>query len=174
MKNLIFINGTMGVGKTATSRQLQKLLPNCVFLDGDWCWDADPFIVTEETKDMVQRNISYLLNSFLRCTAYENIVFCWVMHMERIIGDLLTLLTTQDYNLYKFSLVCSESALKSRLQKDIDSGIRDAGILERSLPRLKNYLNMDTVRIDVSEITAEQAASVIYEQIIGRIGSDAK
>ncbi|NLL98695.1 MAG: nucleotide kinase, partial [Tepidanaerobacter sp.] len=27
MKNLIFINGTMGVGKTATSRELQKLLP---------------------------------------------------------------------------------------------------------------------------------------------------
>jgi len=32
MKNLIFINGTMGVGKTATSRELQKILPNCVFL----------------------------------------------------------------------------------------------------------------------------------------------
>ncbi len=32
MKNLIFINGTMGVGKTATGRELQKLLPNVFFL----------------------------------------------------------------------------------------------------------------------------------------------
>jgi len=38
MKNLIFINGTMGVGKTTTSKILLKLLPECVFLDGDWCY----------------------------------------------------------------------------------------------------------------------------------------
>jgi broad-specificity NMP kinase len=50
MKNLIFINGTMGVGKTTTSLELKKILPKCVFLDGDWCWDMSPFIVTEETK----------------------------------------------------------------------------------------------------------------------------
>ena len=43
----------MGVGKTTVCRQLKKELPNSVFLDGDWCWDADPFQVTEETKTMV-------------------------------------------------------------------------------------------------------------------------
>jgi hypothetical protein len=29
----------MGVSKTATCRELQKILPRNVFLDGDWCWD---------------------------------------------------------------------------------------------------------------------------------------
>lgn len=43
MKRLILIGGTMGVGKTAVCRELQKLLPGNVFLDGDWCWDAVPF-----------------------------------------------------------------------------------------------------------------------------------
>lgn len=33
--NLIFINGTMGAGKTTVSRALQKLMPPCVFADGD-------------------------------------------------------------------------------------------------------------------------------------------
>jgi len=33
-----FYKWNHGVGKTATSRELQKLLSNCVFLDGDWCW----------------------------------------------------------------------------------------------------------------------------------------
>ena len=37
MKTLYFINGAMGVGKTAVSRALQKMLPDCAFLDGDWC-----------------------------------------------------------------------------------------------------------------------------------------
>ena len=47
----------MGVGKTTVSQQLKKTLRNSVFLDGDLCWDADPFQVTEETKKMVMQNI---------------------------------------------------------------------------------------------------------------------
>lgn len=54
---------------------IEKDLPNSVFLDGDWCWDADPFQVTEETKEMVMQNICCLLNNFLHCTAYENVIF---------------------------------------------------------------------------------------------------
>ena len=80
MKTLYLIGGTMGVGKTAVSQQLKHDLPNAVFLDGDWCWDASPFQVTEETKAMVTENICYLLNQFLHCSAYENVIFCWVMH----------------------------------------------------------------------------------------------
>ena len=53
MKNLYLIGGTMGVGKTTVCRQLKEDLPRSVFLDGDWCWDASPFQVTEETKTMV-------------------------------------------------------------------------------------------------------------------------
>ena len=82
MKTLYLIGGTMGVGKTAISQQLKKDLPNSVFLDGDRCWDADPFQVTEETKEMVMQNICCLLNNFLHCTAYENVIFCWVMHKQ--------------------------------------------------------------------------------------------
>ena len=39
MKTLYLIGGTMGVGKTSACRALQQLLPNSVFLDGDWCWN---------------------------------------------------------------------------------------------------------------------------------------
>ena len=50
MKNLYLIGGTMGVGKTTVCRMLKKKMEKAVFLDGDWCWDADPFVVTDETK----------------------------------------------------------------------------------------------------------------------------
>ncbi|MCI9578727.1 MAG: AAA family ATPase, partial [Oscillibacter sp.] len=49
MKRLYLIGGPMGVGKTAACRELQRRLNRSVFLDGDWCWDANPFRVTEET-----------------------------------------------------------------------------------------------------------------------------
>ncbi|MBR4889408.1 MAG: AAA family ATPase, partial [Clostridia bacterium] len=63
-KTLYLIGGTMGVGKTTTCRQLQQKLPDCVFLDGDWCWDMHPFTVNAETKKMVVENIAFLLNQF--------------------------------------------------------------------------------------------------------------
>ena len=85
----------MGVGKTSVCRQLNRDLENSVFLDGDWCWNATPFVVTDETKEMVMDNICHLLNNFLRCTAYQNVVFCWVMHEQSILDELLSRLHTE-------------------------------------------------------------------------------
>lgn len=166
MKNLIFINGTMGVGKTATSRELQKLLPYCAFLDGDWCWDMSPFIVNDETKKMVIDNISYLINNFISCSVFENIIFCWVMHEQSIIDDLLSRLGRNDYKLYKFSLVCTERALISRIAKDIKNGVRTEDVIDRSVSRLGSYYQMDTDKIDVSNISAKEAAETIFMQIM--------
>jgi adenylate kinase family enzyme len=165
MKNLIFINGTMGVGKTTISKELQKLLPNCIFLDGDWCWDMSPFIVTDETKKMVLDNISYLLNNFISCSEYKNIIFCWVMHEESILDDVLSRLNKDDCIIHKFSIVCSEQTLISRITKDINQGIRKNDVIERSVPRLNNYFQMDTRKIDVSYISAKEAAEIIYKLI---------
>src|ERR1700759_108510 len=102
MKNLIIVGGTMGVGKTATCRELQKILPRNVFLDGDWCWDMQPFAVTAETIAMVNGNIAHLLNSFLACSEFENVIFCWVLHEQRILDDLLAALNLGDCRTYSF------------------------------------------------------------------------
>lgn len=63
MKTIYLIGGTMGVGKTTVCQHLKIKLNNSVFLDGDWCWDAHPFQVTEETKKMVLHNICFCLIS---------------------------------------------------------------------------------------------------------------
>lgn len=155
----------MGVGKTATSRELQRLLPKCVFLDGDWCWDMNPFIVTNETKNMVEDNICYILNNFLRCSEYENIIFCWVMHEEYIIKSIQSRLNLQNTILYKISLICSEQSLLERISKDVENGIRTKDAIERSIARLNNYILMNTIKIDVSNIDSKQAAQQIINYI---------
>lgn len=150
MKKLFLIGGTMGVGKTAVSQVLKYKLPNSVFLDGDWCWDSHPFFVTEETKEMVMQNICSVLNNFLQCSVYENIIFCWVMHEQKIIDDILSHLNTSNCRIITISLVCSEQELIRRIQKDIDDGIRTADLIERSISRISLYQNLDTVKIDTS------------------------
>ena len=150
MKRLYLLGGTMGVGKTTVSQQLKQDLPNSVFLDGDWCWDADPFQVTEETKSMVIRNICYLLNSFLHCTAYENIIFCWVMHEQSILDAITNRLDTDNCKVTKISLTADEIILRNRLASDITRGIRTADIIDRSVARINLYSLLDTVKIDTS------------------------
>ena len=86
--------------------QEQKMtLEHAVFLDGDWCWDAQPFVVNEETKAMVIRNICFLLNNFLHCSAYENIIFCWVMHEQEIIDSIVGSLDMENCQLKCISLL---------------------------------------------------------------------
>lgn len=161
MKQLFMLGGTMGVGKTAVSRELQKQLPDCVMLDGDWCWDADPFLVTAETRRMVLQNIVFLLRQFLACSAYQNIVFCWVMH-EKAIGDsILEQLNLRDCRVHRLSLVCTEEVLRSRLQKDIAAGRRQVDILPRSIARLPLYQQMAVETFDTSSLTPAQAAQTI-------------
>lgn len=169
MKRLILVGGAMGVGKTSACRALQQRLERCVFLDGDWCWDMRPFVVNEETKRMVLENICFLLNQFLACSAYENVLFCWVMHRQEILDALLAKLNLAGVELWTFSLTAEPGALAERIQRDIARGVRESGALERSLDYLKGYGRLNTEKIDVSRIGAAQAA----EQILTRMGVDA-
>ena len=163
MKALYLIGGTMGVGKTTISQQLKKDLPNSVFLDGDWCWDAYPFRVTEETKEMVIRNICFLLNSFLRCTAYDNIIFCWVMHEQSIIDRIINELDTSTCRVIKLSLMTDEENLGNRLSSDIARGIRTADVIDRSIGRIGMYRSLDTIKIDTSNKTVREIADEILK-----------
>lgn len=161
MKTLYLIGGTMGVGKTAVSQQLKRDLPRSVFLDGDWCWDSDPFQVTEETKTMVLDNICHLLNNFLHCSAYENVIFCWVMHEQSIIDSILEKLGTDNCTAKCISLMADESNLRKRLTADIEKGLRTPDIIGRSIARLPLYHTLSTTKINTCGKTVRAIADEI-------------
>ena len=150
----------MGIGKTTVCQYLKKELFNSVFLDGDWCWDASPFQVTDETKGMVLDNITHVLNNFIRCSAYENIIFCWVMHEQSIIDTILKKLDLSDCRVRSISLIAGEKVVRERIASDIAKGIRTPDAVERSLARLPLYQKLNTIKIDttgksVPEISVE-------------------
>ena len=163
MKTLYMIGGTMGVGKTTVCQLLKQDLPNSVFLDGDWCWDASPFQVTDETKAMVTNNICYLLNNFLKCSAYENIIFCWVMQEQSIIDFILKNLDTQNCDVKCVSLVADEKTLRERLSMDVERGIRSEDVIERSIARIPMYQALNTVKIVTNAKTAAAIANEIKQ-----------
>ena len=164
MKHCYLIGGTMGVGKTTVCQLLKKRLPNAVFLDGDWCWDADPFQVTEETKMMVVDNICHLLNNFLSCSVYDNIIFCWVMHQQEIIDDICSRLNLSEAKLHCISLICDEDSLCQRLKKDVADGIRQEDVIARSVQRLPLYEKLRSEKVDTTAKSPEEIAAFIAEK----------
>lgn len=166
MKCLLLVGGTMGVGKTAACQALKKMLPNCVFLDGDWCWDADPFRVTEETKAMVLDNICHLLSNFLTCSAYEHVVFCWVMHEQAIPDEILSRLPLGDCSVHAVSLICDEATLRARLEADVRAGIRQPDVIERSLARLPLYAKLNTAKLDTTGKSVDEVAEAVRAMLL--------
>ena len=151
----------MGVGKTTICQQLKSELNNSVFLDGDWCWDASPFRVTEETKAMVTDNICHLLNNFLHCSAYDNVIFCWVMHQQGIIDSIIQELDLANCDVKVISLMTDTKCLEERLMNDIEKGIRSADVLSRSMERIPLYQELNTIKID----TCNKSVQTIVDEI---------
>lgn len=163
MKHLYLIGGTMGIGKTTAGKIMKNMINHSVFLDGDWCWDMNPFQVTDETKKMVMKNICCLLQNFLSCSACEHVIFCWVLHEQDIIQEILDHLDCRDVSVHKISLICTPGKLRERLEKDVEQGIRSPGIFERSLARIPLYEKLDTLKICVSELTPQETAEKILQ-----------
>lgn len=163
MKTLYLLGGPMGVGKTAVGQELKRRLKNSVFLDGDWCWDSHPFQVTGETRTMVMDNICHLLNNFLHCEAYENVIFCWVMDRSEILEEILGRIDTGNCKVKSLSLICSPGALKERLERDVAVGRREPDVVGRSLERLPLYGVLDTRKVETTALTVAQVAEAILK-----------
>lgn len=153
MKKLIIINGTMGVGKTATCKELNKKLENSVWLDGDWCWMMNPFVVNEENKQMVLDNITYILKNFINNSSFQYVIFNWVIQYEEIFNMILSQLSDLEFHVIKITLTCSEKRLKERIELDIKNNLREEECISASLERFPLYKNMNTIKIDNSDIS---------------------
>jgi len=83
------------------------------------------------------------------------------MDKQDIINDILSRLIMVECTGIVISLVCSEDELKKRLKRDINSGVRNADIRQRSIERLPLYKELDTIKIDVSKKTVKEIKDVI-------------
>lgn len=157
MKHVYLIGGPMGIGKSTICNQLNQDLDHSVFLDGDWCWNMDPFIVNQDTKNMVLDNITHCLNNFIHTPGIENIIFCWVMHKQDIIDKIIQKLDTEGVDIHLISLICEKEELIKRMLIDR----RDNQTIRKSLQYLELYKDLDTQKIDVTTLDVQKTVDKI-------------
>jgi broad-specificity NMP kinase len=154
MKNLIVVGGPMGVGKSSACRELLNRTDKAVWLDGDWCWTMHPWQVNSETRAMVERNIIDLLRSFLACSAYETVIFDWVLHTDTVTHVILAGLRDLECRIVRVSLVCSPEELRARL---IGDG-RPSSAVAEAVERLSLYQSLEAPCLDTTGLTVSQVA----------------
>lgn len=147
MKTLLMVNGPPGTGKTSVCRILNKSI-NSVWLDGDWCWMMNPFIVNSENKSMAEDNIIHLLRNFLTNSSVETVIFSWVIPRDSIHDRLVERLKDLDFRLLKITLLCSAEILRQRME---NQG-RPRERIENSVASLGQYWEMNTRKIDTTNL----------------------
>jgi len=164
MKKLIIINGAPGVGKTTTCMELREILPKNVFLDGDWCWYSNPFVLTDETKKLFETNLSFLLNSFIACSEFENIILSICTRHKHLIQQRINNLDMTNTVANQFILYCQKNTRMQRINDDMSMRKRRADIFEN--PKWETaFDHIQTQKIDTTNLTARQVAKIIADNL---------
>lgn len=112
---------------------------------------------------MVLGNIRHTLSSFLRCSAFENVIFCWVLHRQDIRDAVLAGLDTDGWRVVHVSLVCAPETLRRRLEEDVRRGLRSPDVIGRALDYLPLYDALEVPRLDTTDLTPAQAAQTLAD-----------
>ncbi len=165
MKKLIFIGGTMGVGKSTLAQSLMTKLPSAVYLDGDWCWYTKPWILNEETRKIVILNVEDMLRRFIESKSYETIIFTWILYDNAIIKEITDALPMEKVKFYNISLIADEKTIVERLERDIEVGLRPLIVIPRSKERLKHFKNVSSIHVDTKEKTKEEVLNEVLNLV---------
>ena len=150
------IGGPPWVGKTACAAEVFRALENSAWLDGDDVWQVNPFSVEDPRIRKADKNVSFVLNTYLELD-FDYIVYSSILLAnEEIADNILDAIEMIDYNRILFMLVCTMDALKER-------SIKRDGESSPGWYFVKEAENRDAVHIDTTNLTPQEAASKILD-----------
>lgn len=106
-----------------------------------------------------------MLGQFLSCSAFENVLFCWVLHQWEITEALLQRLPLEGVQVRTFSLMARPETLRAHLEKDVKAGLRTWDVVDRSLVRLPLYDALPTEKLWVDGLTPEETAERLWKML---------
>lgn len=152
-QKLIIISGSPCVGKTTVATSLFESYENSAYCDGDWMWCVNPFSVEDPRLRNGDKNMSYVLSTYLNSN-FDYVIFSSVVVMyESIRKSILNDITSNDYMVIGFTLTCSEETLTQRHKKRGDDN--DVSFEWLSLEPYPNDFVINTDNKTVAQIVSE-------------------
>ena len=158
MKKLIIISGGPCVGKSTVGKRVFEHYSNSAYCDGDWCWCVNPESIRDNRQQYGDRNMAFLLSTYLEA-GYDYVVFSSVVMTEPETRErVIRCISSQDYELHSFRLVCSEDTLKGRF--DAKGGRAAVSFFWAETPSVPGEQIIDT-----DNKTPEQVAREIWRAV---------
>ena len=160
MKNLLFLCGTNGIGKTTICKEIVRTLPNSAYVDSDPCRVMNPFVIDDNTIPTISKNISDMILNYFNCPIIQTVIFSYGFHGRRkeVFENVISQLPSVEYNFIPYLLWCSEDENIKRMISDN----RSVNRIERTINQSrKAFQNIPYHRIDITDMTANQAANMI-------------
>lgn len=163
MKNLLFLCGPNGIGKTTISKEIVRILPKTAYVDSDPCRFMNPFVLDDDTIPTISKNISDLILNYFNCPVVETVVFTYGFHGRRreVFENVIRQISAFQYHFIPYFLWCDE-----------DENIRRMKAGERSTERIARTINesrkvfedITYKRIDITTLSVNQAAELIITE----------
>ncbi len=157
MKNLLFLCGPNGIGKTTICKEIVRILPNCAYVDSDPCRAMNPFVLNDDTIPTVSQNIGDMILNYFNCPIVQTVIFSYGFHGRRreVFENVMNQISVSDYLFKPYLLWCAKDEHIRRMHMDNRSAER----IERALSQSrKAFDGLPYPRIDITDWTAEQAA----------------
>lgn len=160
MKNILFLCGPNGIGKTTISKEIIKQLPNSAYVDSDSCRMMNPFVLNDETIPTIVKNISNLIINYLKCPIVDTVIFSYGFHGRRreVFQRVLSEISQMEHEFIPFLLWCSEEENINRMNLDNRSADRIQRTLKESR---KAFDNVDYPKLDITNFSISEAAKTI-------------
>ena len=155
---LIMIGGPPWVGKTTCARGVFASLENSAWLDGDDVWRVNPFSVEDPRLRNSDRNMSFVLRTYLE-SRFDYVVFSSVVLTDKPITDgIHNAIDLGDYDILFFMLSCSRSAIEAR------SATRD-NVADPESRFARAAKGQDAIFIDTTDMTPGEVAQTIIDLV---------
>ena len=163
MKNLLFLCGPNGIGKTTVSRQIIQMCPHTAHVDSDPCRLMNPFDLNDDTIPTIAKNISDMIGNYLDCPVVDTVIFTYGFHGRRreVFERVLQNLSGREYRFLPFLLCCEEAENIQRMTADGRDPARIARAVAQSR---KAFDGVPYPTIDVTNLNIEQAAQTILQK----------
>jgi len=166
MKQLIFLCGPNGIGKTSIAKALVADLQGTAYVDTDPLRYMNPFILNDETIPTIASNISDVIKNYLACPLVDRVVFTYGFHGRRrqVFDQVLANLNWIDYSFHPFHLTCNQEENVRRMLADGRDQARIDRAIKYSRPA---YVDLTYDTLDISDLSLTGAKDRLLELISG-------
>lgn len=164
MKNILFLCGPNGIGKTTICMEIVKQLPNSAYVDSEPCRIMNPFVLNNDTIPTISKNISDLIMNYLKCSVVNTVVFSYGFHGRRkeVFQMVMSEISKLEYKFIPLLLWCSEEENINRMNTDNRSTDRIQRALNESR---KAYNDVTYPKLDITNMSVSEAVKKIIGQI---------